>query len=92
MHMLVDGEERWVLDGVPAELSEQAYMWQREEGLDGSSTGRIDWSCSGWKPGAEEEQIGTVCWKGIVTGRRRVQKSVLQKGQRSSCWVKGSAA
>ena len=26
--VLVEGEERWVLDELPAELSEQAYMWQ----------------------------------------------------------------
>ena len=24
----VEAEERWVLDELPAELSEQAYMWQ----------------------------------------------------------------
>ena len=58
------GEERWVLDEVPAELSEQAYMWQMEEGLDGSSTGRIEWSCPGWKPGAEEEQL--TAWHSLL--------------------------
>ena len=33
--VMVEGEERWVLDELPAELSEQAYMWQWEQGVDG---------------------------------------------------------
>ena len=36
---MVEGEARWVLDELPAELSEQAYMWQREHALDGDG----DW-------------------------------------------------
>ena len=26
-YVLVEGEKRWVLDQLPAELGEQAYMW-----------------------------------------------------------------
>ena len=33
--VMVEGEERWVLDELPAEISEQAYMWQWEQGVDG---------------------------------------------------------
>ena len=32
--VLVGGEERWVLDELPTELNEQAYMWQWEQGVD----------------------------------------------------------
>ena len=62
--MLVGGEERWMLDELPAELNEQAYMWQWEQGVDGDSNWRQEWLCSGWKPGAGEEQLRTVDWMG----------------------------
>ena len=62
--VLVEGEERCVLDQLPAELSEQAYMWQWEQGVDGDSNWRQEWLCSKWKPGAGEEQLGTVDWVG----------------------------
>ena len=52
---MVEGEERWVLDELPAELSEQAYMWQWEQGVDGDGNQKQEWQCSGWRPGAEEE-------------------------------------
>ena len=55
--VLVDGEERWVLDELPAQLSEQAYMWQRENELDEDRDWEQEWQCSGWRPGAEEEQL-----------------------------------
>ena len=51
--VLVEGEARWVLDELPAELSEQAYMWQREHALDGDGDWEQEWQCSGWRPGAE---------------------------------------
>ena len=38
--VMVEGEERWVLDELPAELSEQAYMWQWEQGTDGDDDQR----------------------------------------------------
>ena len=44
--VLAEGEERWVRDGLPAELSEQAYMWQWEQGMDGDDTWRQEWMCS----------------------------------------------
>ena len=62
--VMVEGEERWVLDELPAELSEQAYMWQWEQGVDGNEDQRQEWQCSGWRPGAEEEQVDTVDWTG----------------------------
>ena len=43
--VLVEGEERWVLDELPAELSEQAYMWQWEQGVDGEHDRRQEWLC-----------------------------------------------
>ena len=61
---LVEGGERWVLDELPAKLSGQAYMWQRGQGVDGEDDRRQGWLCSGWRPGAEEEQLGTVDWMG----------------------------
>ena len=64
--VLVDGEERWVLDELPAELSEQAYIWQWEHGLDGDINRGKEWQCSGWRPGATEAQLGTVDWTGCV--------------------------
>ena len=63
-YVLVDGEERWVLDELLAELSEQAYMCQREQGVDGEDDRRQGWLCSGWSPGAAEEQLGIVDWMG----------------------------
>jgi hypothetical protein len=61
---MVEGEERWVLDELPAELSEQAYMWQWEQGVDGDDDQRQEWQCSGWRPGAEEVQVNTMDWTG----------------------------
>ena len=55
-----------MLDELPAELSEQAYMWQWEHGMDGDSNRRREWQCSGWKPGATEVQLGTVNWVGSM--------------------------
>ena len=53
-----------MLNELPAELSEQAYMWQWEQGVDGGHGRRQEWLCFGWEPGAEEGQLGTVCWVG----------------------------
>ena len=44
--------------------SEQACMWQWEQGDDGESNLRQEWLCSGRRPGAEAEQLGTVEWIG----------------------------
>ena len=49
-----------VLDELPVELSEQAYIWQWEQGVDWDGTWRQEWMRSGWRPGAGEEQSGTV--------------------------------
>ena len=40
--VMVEGEERWVLDELPTELSEQAYvyMWKWEQGVDGDGNQR----------------------------------------------------
>ena len=64
--MMIGGGERWVLDELPAELSEQAYMWQWEHGMDGDSNRRREWQCSGRKPGAAEAQLGTMNWVGSM--------------------------
>ena len=61
--MLEEGQ-RWLLDALPAELSGQVFMQLREEGLEHSQEGQQEWGCSRWKPGALEEQVGTVSWKG----------------------------
>jgi ribonuclease HI len=39
-------------------------MWQWEQGVDGEDRRRQEWQCSGWSPGAQEEQLGTVEWTG----------------------------
>ena len=51
-------------DELPAELSEQAYMWQREQGVGGGDDRRQEWLCSGRRPDADGEQQGTVDWMG----------------------------
>ena len=61
--MLEEGQ-RWLLDALPAELSEQVFMQLREQGQEHSLEGQQEWGCSHWKPGVPEEQDGTVCWKG----------------------------
>ena len=66
--ILVDGGERWVLGELLAELSGQAYMWQREQGVDGGGDRRQEWLCFGWGPGAAEEQLGTIDWMGEQKG------------------------
>ena len=55
-----------MLDELPAELNEQAYMWQWEQGADGDSNRRQEWLCPGRKPGKEEEQLGTMDWIGSL--------------------------
>ena len=68
--VLVEGDERWVLDDLPAEFNEQAYMWQWEHGVDGNSDRRWERQCSGWKPGTAEVQLGTVDWMGSMWGQK----------------------
>jgi hypothetical protein len=62
--VVLEEGQRWLLDALPAELSEQVFMQMREEGREHSQEGHQEWSCSSWKPGVPEEQEGTVCWKG----------------------------
>ena len=50
--------QRWRLDALPAELSEQVFMQLREEGLEHSQGGQQEWNCSRWKPVALEKQEG----------------------------------
>ena len=75
---LVEGEARWVLDELPAELSEQAYMWQRERALDGDGDWEQEWQCSGWKPGVEEEQLGTVDWVGDMWEQEAAEEGFVE--------------
>jgi hypothetical protein len=62
--VMTDGGQRWLLDALPAKLSEQVFMQLREEGPEQSQEGQQEWGCSSWEPGVPEEQDGTVCWKG----------------------------
>ena len=62
--VVLEEDQRWLLDALPAELSEQVFMQLREEGLEHSQGGQQEWRCSNWKLGVPEEQEGTVCWKG----------------------------
>ena len=89
--VVVEGEKRWVLDELLAELSEQAYMWQWGHGMDGDSNRRRERQCSGWNPGAAEVQMGTVNWMGACGSRRQMRKT-LQREQSSSCWGKITVA
>ena len=57
--MLEEGQ-RWLLDALPAKLSEQVFMQLREEGLEHSQEGQQEWGCPRWKPRAQEDQLGTV--------------------------------
>ena len=84
--VMVGGEERWVLDELPAELSEQAYMtlWQWEQGEDGGSNRRQEWLCSGWKPGAEEEQLGTVDWVGSLWEQKGAEEDFAELRSRAT--------
>ena len=63
--LVLEEGQRWLLDALPAELSEQVFMQMREGGLEHSQEGQQEWSCSNWKPGVPEEHKGTVtvCWK-----------------------------
>ena len=78
--VLVEGEERWVLDELPAQLSEQAYMWQREHELDEDRDWEQEWQCSGWRPGAGEEQLGTVDWVGSSWERPAAEEDFAEGG------------
>ena len=62
--VVLEEGQRWLLDALPAELSEQVFMQLREVGLEHSQGGQQEWSCSRWKPGALEEQEQVVSWKG----------------------------
>ena len=78
--VMVEGEERWVLDELPAELSEQAYIWQWEQGMDGDSDWRQVWLCSGWKPGAG--QLGTVDWVGSLWELKGAEEDFAEGAER----------
>ena len=44
--------------------SEISGLWPEAFQPIGSTVGKEEWSCSGWKPGAGEEHIGTMSWQG----------------------------
>ena len=87
--VLVEGEESWVLDQLPAELSEQAYMWQWEQGVDGDNSWRPEWMCSGGKPGAGEEQPGTMDWVSESWEQKEAEEGFAE-GQNSNYWEKAT--
>ena len=60
----MEGGLRWILDRLPAELSEQVYMQQREQGVENEGGWRQEWSCSGWVPGLDEDLVTEVGWQG----------------------------
>ena len=61
--ILVDGAERWVLDELPAELSEQAYMWQGEQGMGGEDDRRQEWLCTNTKANYKSVLTNPCSWK-----------------------------
>ena len=62
--MVIEGEERWLVDELPADLSEQLYMQQRDMGVEHKGGWQQEWGCSGWRPGLGEELEEQVCWEG----------------------------
>ena len=62
--VVVDGEERWMIDELPADLSEQIFMQQRDMGVEHKEEWEQECCCSDWRPGLEEEQEEQVCWAG----------------------------
>ena len=81
-----------MLDELPAELSEQAYMWPSEQGVDGEDGRRQGWLCSGWRPGAVEEQLGNVDWIGEPWEQQGAEEDItLLRGWSSNCWGKGTS-
>jgi ribonuclease HI len=70
----VEGGQRWLLDALPAELSEQVFMQLREQGQEHTLDGQKEWGCSDWNPGVSEDQEGTVCWKGGSWGQQAAEE------------------
>ena len=62
--VILEEGQRWLLDALPAELSEQAFMQLREQGQEHLLDGQQEWGCSHWRPGVPDGQDGIVCWKG----------------------------
>ena len=62
--VVLEEGQRWLLDTLPTELSEQVFMPMREEGLGHSQEGQQEWGCFSWRPGVLDEQEGLGCWKG----------------------------
>ena len=54
--------------------SEQAYMWQCGQGVDGDSNWRQEWLCLGWKSGAGQGQLDTVDWAGSLCGHKGTEE------------------
>ena len=44
--VILEGEERWLIDELPADLSEQVFMQQRELGVENDPDWRKEWELS----------------------------------------------
>ena len=73
--MMLEKGQRWLLDALPAELSEQVFMQLREEGLEHSQEGQQEWGCSRWELARLEEQVGTMSWKGGCWGQQGAEET-----------------
>ena len=62
--MVTKEGERWLIDELPADLSEQVFLQQRDLGVEHQERWGHEWGCSGWRPGLSEEQEEQVGWKG----------------------------
>ena len=53
-----------MIDELPADLSEQVFMQQRDMGVELEEEWKQEWGCSGWRPGLGEGQEEQVEWAG----------------------------
>ena len=66
-------------------------MWQREHALDGDGDWEQEWQCAGWRPGAEEEQLGTVDWVGSMWEQEAAEEDFV-KGAEQQLLGEGHAS
>jgi hypothetical protein len=86
----VEGGQRWLLDALPAELSEQVFMQLREQGQEHTLDGQKERGCSDWSPGVTEDQEGTVCWKGGSWSQQAAEECFAPGAELQLLWRKAS--
>ena len=64
--VVIEGEERWMIDELPTDLSELVFMQQRGLGIEHEPGWKKEWSCSGWRPGVGGEQKDITSWGGSM--------------------------